>query len=281
MRRKKKRELIDRLRKNWEKQGKRGIKRLSLEFGICPETARNYLNMTDEELEHFLEGQKRNRASSVMDAYDHIIYKMQRDGLKDDIIYFYIKKKGYPGNAGTLWRYIQYCSENNFPGRVRMQPIEAKKGIYPESVTVIKRVNLLRYLFTANPRTLKDPAIDKNVEEILKHYPSLKKAQQMFRDFYKVIMGKDPEALEEYLDIYGDTELKGFCEEIKKDIAPIKNAISFEESSGFVEGNNNKLKLIKHIVYGRSNLVNLSKKCLLAFAGIHSYQELKELLTYP
>ncbi|WP_368757173.1 transposase, partial [Enterococcus avium] len=41
--------------------------------------------------------------------------------------------------------------------------------------------------------------------------------------------------------------------------------MSHSISSGFVEGNNNKFKLIKRIVYGRSGLVNLSKKCLLAF----------------
>ena len=36
-------------------------------------------------------------------------------------------------------------------------------------------------------------------------------------------------------------------------------------SSGFVEGNNNKFKLIKRMVYGRSKIVNLTKKCKLAF----------------
>ncbi|MCD8104733.1 MAG: transposase [Lachnospiraceae bacterium] len=52
---------------------------------------------------------------------------------------------------------------------------------------------------------------------------------------------------------------------LKKDIAPVKNAISLDVSSGFVEGNNNKFKLIKRIVYGRSKIVNLTKKCKLAF----------------
>ena len=33
------------------------------------------------------------------------------------------------------------------------------------------------------------------------------------------------------------------------------------ESSGFVEGNNNKFKLLKRIVYGTIGLVNLAKKC--------------------
>lgn len=71
--------------------------------------------------------------------------------------------------------------------------------------------------------------------------------------------------------------LASFCNGIKKDIAPVKNAISHPESSGFVEGNNNKFKLIKRIVYGRSGLVNLEKKCKLAFmpkTGKFSLQDL-------
>lgn len=48
-------------------------------------------------------------------------------------------------------------------------------------------------------------------------------------------------------------------------IISAKDTISHCESSGFVEGNNNKFKLIKRIVYGRSGLVNLTKKCKLAF----------------
>ena len=40
----------------------------------------------------------------------------------------------------------------------------------------------------------------------------------------------------------------------EKDIALIKNATSFPHSSGLVEGNNNKFKLIKRILYCRSKI---------------------------
>ena len=60
--------------------------------------------------------------------------------------------------------------------------------------------------------------------------------------------------------------IQGFIKSIKKDITPIKAAISFNESSGFVEGNNNKFKLIKRILYGRANLVNLFRKSYLCFS---------------
>ena len=75
----------------------------------------------------------------------------------------------------------------------------------------------------------------------------------------------NPDKLEDFLKKYKDSEIKSFCNGIKKDIAPVKNAISYDVSSGFVEGNNNKFKLIKRILYGRADLVNLTKKCKLAF----------------
>ncbi|MCB5548428.1 transposase [Blautia sp. MSK17_66] len=65
---------------------------------------------------------------------------------------------------------------------------------------------------------------------------------------------------------------------MKKDILPVKNAISFFISSGFVEGNNNKFKVFKRIVYGRSGLVNLEKKCKLAFMSKSEDFSLSELL---
>lgn len=47
-----------------------------------------------------------------------------------------------------------------------------------------------------------------------------------------------------------------FTKELEKDIASIKNTISNLYSFKFVE-DNNKYKLHKHILYGKSNLVNL------------------------
>ncbi len=65
---------------------------------------------------------------------------------------------------------------------------------------------------------------------------------------------------------------------IKRDITPVKNAISLSVSSGFVEGNNNKFKVLKRIVYGRSGLVNLEKKCKLAFLPKNQDFSLSSLL---
>ena len=93
-----------------------------------------------------------------------------------------------------------------------------------------------------------------------------------------MLMGKEESKLDEYLKEYEKSEIQAFCTGIKKDILQVKNAISFSISSGFVEGNNNKFKVLKRIVYGRSGLVNLEKKCKLAFMSKSEDFSLSELL---
>lgn len=84
--------------------------------------------------------------------------------------------------------------------------------------------------------------------------------------------------IESFINKYDASPIQGFIDGIKKDIAPVKNAISHNASSGFVEGNNNKFKLIKGILYGRANLVNLFKKCYLAFRANRKDFSLKKLI---
>ena len=137
--------------------------------------------------------------------------------------------------------------------------------VLPPEVTVISRTDLLKYILTCNPKTKRDPVIEKYIHQIKSTYPVVEKVESMFKEFHSLLMGKDETKLDEYLEKYEESEIQSFCNGIKKDITPVKNAISFSVSSGFVEGNNNKFKVLKRIVYGRSGLVNLEKKCKLAF----------------
>ncbi|AZV59029.1 transposase [Clostridium sp. AWRP] len=189
--------------------------------------------MTEEEIQKLNNPANYKKRTTIMDEYINIIFKMQRDGINDDLIYFYILKHGYSGNQKSLWNYIYCIEKNNFPDRTPMNPKCLIEWSYPDDVIIIKRNSLLKYLLTKNPKTKKDETIGKYINELIEKYR--------------------------------DSSIASFCNGIERDIAPIKNAISLKVSSGFVEGNNNKFKLIKRIVYGKSGLVNLAKKCFLAF----------------
>ena len=107
--------------------------------------------------------------------------------------------------------------------------------------------------------------MEKYFKVIKEKYSIIGELKEIYDSFYSILMGDDPDKLDRFINNYKESKLKVFVQGIEKDIAPIKNAISFPYSSGFVEGNNNKFKLLKRILYGRSDLVNLFRKCYLPF----------------
>ena len=147
----------------------------------------------------------------------------------------------------------------------------------PPGVACFKRTEILKYLLTCNTKIKKNEELGKYIDVIKEKYPMAAWVESTFKEFHGILMGNKTNKIDVFIETYGESKIKSFCNGIKQDIAPVKNAISHPESSGFVEGNNNKFKLIKRIVYGRSGLVNLEKKCKLAFmpkTGKFSLQDL-------
>ena len=222
--------------------------------------------MSSKELEELDNPKNYKKRESVMNGWVNMIYKMMLDGHTNETIYFYIKgQPDFNESKKKLENYIYLIGKNNFPKR---KPFNAKylmEEVLPSDVICFKRTEILKYLLTCNPKKPKDEEIGKYIEEIKKAYPIAAYIETVFKDFHKILMGSSPEKIDDFIEQYEESNISTFCNGLKRDIAPVKNAISHPESSGFVEGNNNKFKLIKRIVYGRSGLVNLSKKCKLAF----------------
>lgn len=257
--------MIRNIQAFWESLTKKKISLVCQKYDIARHTAKKYISMTEEEismLDSPMEYKARKRAG---DDFVNIIYKMMADGYDDETIYQYLRKLGVTTPRSTLCDYIWAISKENFPNRERMYILKLTDTAYPDDVIIIKRTELLKHILTVDPKKEKDKTISENLDVIKEKFPIVAWVSDAFHEFHSVLMGDSPERLDEYIGKYENTELSSFCNGLKKDIAPVKNAISLDVSSGFVEGNNNKFKLIKRIVYGRAKIVNLSKKCKLAF----------------
>ncbi|HEY5585323.1 MAG TPA: transposase [Ruminiclostridium sp.] len=201
-----------------------------------------------------------------MNDWLNIIFKMMDDGISNETIYFYIQRQpGFHESKQKLGKYIYLIGKNNFPARALFNGKYLMEWVTSPDVIVLKRTEILKYLLTCNPKVKKDEKVGMYIDVVKEKYPVAGRVESIFKEFHGTIMGAEPDKLEDFLKKYEYSEIKPFCNGIKKDIAPVKNAISYSVSSGFVEGNNNKFKLLKRIVYGRSGLVNLAKKCKLAF----------------
>ena len=273
----KKKQKIINIQKRWSELKNKDYKIIVNEFQISFCTVKKYIHMSKKEIDKLDEITFYKKSKTELDNYDNIIYKMLKDNLEYKLIYSYIRFKGYTGNEHTLERHIYLINKNNFP-EYHPKSMKFLNFVYPKDIIIIKRNQLLKFILTINPKTKKDKSIEETIELIKEKYQIVSAVEQVFTDFHSVIMSDTPELVDQFIDIYEETEINDFCQSIKKDIAPVKNAISYNISSGFVEGNNNKFKLIKRIVYGKSKLVNLFRKCYVAFAATKEDFTLSELL---
>ena len=255
------------------------IKELSEKYCFSQSSIKKYVNMTDEEIEMIKERKKYKPRKTKMDNYKNIIYKMLKNNHNLYDIMNYIIYKGYRDDPNELKIYIYLITKNNFPN------INAKDYcpkcivdyVYPDDLIIISRKDLLKYLLTINPK-LKDKNIDKYLKIIEKKYPIVKEIKNIFLEYHSIIMGGDSNKIDEFIRKYETSKISSLCNGLKKDIAAVKNAISSPISSGFVEGNNNKFKLIKRIVYGKMNLVNLFRKSFIAFLATKDNFSIYELI---
>lgn len=250
----------------WDSLEKKKIKMVAEHFQISNPTANRYIHMPTSEIKAMDSPKNYKKRESPMNKWLNVIFKMMQDGHSNETIYFYIRGQAdFTESMEQLGKYIYLIGKNNFPGRIPFNARYLMESVLPPDVICFKRVEILKYLLTCNPKVTKDKGLDKYIDLIKENYPIASYVENVFKEFHTIIMGNESEKIDEFLARYSDSEIAVFCNGIKRDIAPVKNAISHPESSGFVEGNNNKFKLIKRIVYGRSHLVNLAKKCKLAF----------------
>jgi hypothetical protein len=219
--------------------------------------------MTAEDIAGLDKPNDYRKRKTVMDDYLNIIYKMHRDKINPEVIISYVIKSGYNGNLITLESYIRLMGENNFNKRVSRN--WAYDFSYSDDVTIIKRNELLKYITTKSPKTKKSEVLSRNFEVIKEKYSIVAVIKEIYDEFYDILMGKSPDKIDTFISKYKDSVIQGFVEGILYDITAVKNAVSYDESNGFVEGNNNKFKLIKRLLYGRAKLTNLFKKSYLAF----------------
>ena len=256
--RKAKQQLIRDMQKYRHENPGEDMKKLAARFGVSASAAKKYLSMADADIAAMDSRKKyKKRKPRIMDGYSNMIFKMLRDNIESEVIFAYVRKCGFSGNPMSLSGYIENVKENNFPDRKAKHPLGMLQEHYPEGVEAVSRSSLLKYDLTCNPKTPLNAKVGEAIGAVTQKFPVLDFVGKAFRSFHSIIMGDSPDALDGFLKEYGDSVFKPFCDTIKKDIAPVKCAISLPVSSGFVEGCNNKFKLLKRSLYGRSNFVNL------------------------
>ena len=131
------------------------------------------------------------------------------------------------------------------------------------SVTVRPPSRRAAWLLTAPSEQLKAPEL-RYVEAICAASPALSTVHALAMEFRRMLKEHDPNALTLWLDAAERSELRSLAAGLRRDKDAVLAAILFRWSQGQVEGQVNRLKLIKRTMYGRASFPLLRRRVLAA-----------------
>ena len=162
--------------------------------------------------------------------------------LRQDV-YLSIMKNGYTGGRTQFYKYCEHLADMEMvdPGNLRIDELRDEQT--KQKYHYVTRNQIFKYVWKG------EGDIDKDDIEIIKtSFPVINVLSECLLKFRGLFETKTEEALSQFIETYKNCELepiKKYAESIQKDIAPVTNAVVEKYSNGFVEGTNNKLKVIK------------------------------------
>ena len=141
-----------------------------------------------------------------------------------------------------------------------MTEFELKYGVNPNQkpkVHYITRNDLFKHLWSGEKLEATD------VEFLFREYPFLEELNNCIINFREIYNEKNTKMLDWFIALYSGSSLKSlasFANGLLTDIDAVGNSVTSPLSNGFVEGNNNRVKVIKRVMYGRAGIKLLTAK---------------------
>ncbi|MHC2109126.1 transposase [Methylobacterium sp. CM6246] len=192
---------------------------------------------------------RRAPGSSLLDRYLPFVEARWREGQHSaTVLHRALHAQGFIGSYDIVRRWASR----------RRQDAPARSP----SARVPSTRRITRWL-TADPTSLsrEDLAF---TEALCSAAPKLKQAAEDIRAFAELLRQNDPTGLTPWLEAAAATDLGGFVTGLRQDEPAVRAAIVEPWSNGPVEGQVNRLKLIKRSMYGRAGFDLLRQRVLHA-----------------
>ena len=165
-----------------------------------------------------------------------------------------IRELGYDGAASTIRMYAARKRKLN----------QAAHGAGVENTEVVERKWLLKLLY--NPIGKVKGITETQLDKVVRDYPELGVAYHLVRTFREIVFGKQAGELGDWMNMakmLQSDDINSYLNGLSRDIEAVKNAIIYDYNNGLAEGNINKIKLYKRIMYGRCSFDTLRRKTLM------------------
>jgi transposase len=184
------------------------------------------------------------RASQITPYITHLEKRWLEGCHNSRILWEEIRQRGYPGSYGSVRRFVQ---------RYRT-PHHSPPSLLPLPFTPIwTRRRSPGFWLTPNDLPSEDAAY---LAALCQASPDIATAYHLAQRFVTMVKQRQGDDFDPWLadaQASAVARLRTFAEGLLKDYAAVRAALEFEESNGQVEGQVNRLKVLKRIMYGRAN----------------------------
>ena len=207
--------------------------------------------------------QRSGRVNSLDCLKDEIL-ELIKDGYHQLGVYRELLKKGYNIPQPTVTKYIRklvkdynidICKGHRGPSHEQKEKLQSA----PQTIQV-KKSDIQKFLWMEQNLELND------IERLYEKYPIIFQLKQCISEFREIFYRKNMPLLYIFIANYKNSpipSIKSFALGLEKDIDAVENAVASDLSNGFVEGNNNRIKMIKRVMYGRCGIKLLTAKIML------------------
>jgi transposase len=206
---------------------------------------------------------RRNAGRSQLDRWQSVVMEHWNEGRRNGrTLLRELQRLGYRGSYATLMRYLrrlQAPQGSAAPARSRLVlvAVAPRRELTPRSAawTVLRR---------EERRNAQDQEV---LVELRRYNPELDEAIALAEEFAALVRERKPERLDLWLQRAQDGTvvlLRRFAKRLSADYEAVRAAVTLGWSNGPVEGQINRLKMLKRTMYGRAGLDLLGRRFLLA-----------------
>jgi transposase len=175
------------------------------------------------------------------------------------------RAKGYKGSGRALYRYLETLEPSGFSSRQRSSASATRQTVFREPNPLLTlSAHQATWLFFRKLEDLKPEELE-TLRQLRQASPHVEAAYQLVETFLQMVRQRTGEQLDAWLAAVQASHLEAFesfVTGVQQDKDAVFAGLTLEWSNGPLEGNVNRLKLIKRSMYGRAEVDLLKLRVL-------------------
>ena len=202
---------------------------------------------------------------SLLHGYKDHLVKRWNEGSQEALGLFHeITQQGYRGSYVTVARYVQRLRQaQGLAPRAYMKGGPKPKVAEPKKPQLTARAATWLIMRREEKRDDEDKVLRRQLQE---EHVELADAIDLTERFAQLVRQRQPEGLDAWLERAAKSGLaafRRFANGLRDDYKAVKAGLTLRWSTGPVEGQINRLKMLKRQMYGRANIDLLRQRVLL------------------